>query len=111
MTRKVVVNDRMQQGYAYYRTEPVGRTFAPEFTPELTPNQMLTLGVFGRVGISACLLGDKVRVDGGHKRDAFLTETFGRFVECPIRSASTSAPAACQPGASAMAGTASKLAA
>ena len=40
-----------------------------------------------RVGISACLLGDKVRFDGGHKRDAFLTETFGRFVEwvpvCP----------------------------
>ena len=40
-----------------------------------------------RVGISACLLGEKVRFDGGHKRDAFLTETFGRFVEwvpvCP----------------------------
>src|SRR6185436_3930994 len=40
-----------------------------------------------KVGISACLLGDEVRYDGGHKRDAFLTETFGRFVEwvpaCP----------------------------
>jgi uncharacterized protein YbgA (DUF1722 family)/uncharacterized protein YbbK (DUF523 family) len=40
-----------------------------------------------RVGISACLLGHEVRFDGGHKRDAFLTETFGRFVEwvpvCP----------------------------
>src|SRR5678815_5593806 len=40
-----------------------------------------------RVGISACLLGEQVRFDGGHKRDAFLTETFGRFVEwvpvCP----------------------------
>ena len=40
-----------------------------------------------RIGISACLLGEKVRFDGGHKRDAFLTETFGRFVEwvpvCP----------------------------
>ena len=40
-----------------------------------------------RVGISACLIGDEVRFDGGHKRDAFLTETFGRFVEwvpvCP----------------------------
>ena len=30
-----------------------------------------------RVGISACLLGQAVRFDGGHKRDAFLTETFG----------------------------------
>src|SRR5262249_20666098 len=40
-----------------------------------------------RVGISACLLGRAVRFDGGHKRDAFLTETLGRFVEwvpvCP----------------------------
>src|SRR4051812_21716746 len=40
-----------------------------------------------RVGISACLLGESVRYDGGHKRDPFLTETLGRFVEwvpvCP----------------------------
>jgi uncharacterized protein YbbK (DUF523 family) len=40
-----------------------------------------------RVGISACLLGQSVRYDGGHKHDAFLTDTLGRFVEwvpvCP----------------------------
>ncbi len=40
-----------------------------------------------RVGISACLLGQEVRYNGGHKRDAFLTDTFGRYVEwvavCP----------------------------
>lgn len=40
-----------------------------------------------RIGVSACLLGQEVRFDGGHKRDLFLTETFGRFVEwvpvCP----------------------------
>lgn len=40
-----------------------------------------------RVGISACLLGETVRFDGGHKRDHFLVETFGRYVEwvpvCP----------------------------
>ena len=40
-----------------------------------------------RIGISSCLLGETVRFDGGHKRDAFLTETMGRFVEwvpvCP----------------------------
>jgi len=40
-----------------------------------------------RVGISSCLLGEAVRFDGGHRRDAFLTDTFGRFVEwlpvCP----------------------------
>jgi len=42
----VVVNDRMQQGYRYTRVAPVGRDFAPEFEPELTPKQMLALGVF-----------------------------------------------------------------
>src|SRR5712672_2811301 len=40
-----------------------------------------------RIGISACLLGDEVRYDGGHKRDTFLTETLGPLVEwvkvCP----------------------------
>ena len=40
-----------------------------------------------RIGISSCLLGNGVRFDGGHKRDAFLTDTFGRFVQwvpvCP----------------------------
>lgn len=40
-----------------------------------------------RVGISACLLGQEVRYNGGHKRDDFLVETLGRFVEwvpvCP----------------------------
>ena len=40
-----------------------------------------------RLGISACLLGEKVRYDGAHKRDHFLTDNFGCFVEwfpvCP----------------------------
>lgn len=40
-----------------------------------------------RIGISSCLLGQRVRYDGGHKKDEFLTQTFGRFVEwvavCP----------------------------
>lgn len=40
-----------------------------------------------RVGISSCLLGQPVRYDGGHKRDPFLVETFGSYVEwvpvCP----------------------------
>lgn len=42
----VVVNDRMQQGYRYVRIAPPGRDFDPEFRPELTPKQMLELGVF-----------------------------------------------------------------
>jgi uncharacterized protein YbgA (DUF1722 family)/uncharacterized protein YbbK (DUF523 family) len=40
-----------------------------------------------RLGISACLLGQEVRWDGGHKRDPFLNDTLGPFVEwvsvCP----------------------------
>lgn len=40
-----------------------------------------------KLGISACLLGQKVRFDGGHKREQFLTDLFGRFVDwipiCP----------------------------
>ncbi|HSE60591.1 MAG TPA: DUF523 and DUF1722 domain-containing protein [Nitrospiraceae bacterium] len=40
-----------------------------------------------RIGISRCLLGDEVRFDGGHKRDPFLVEVLGRYVEwvpvCP----------------------------
>jgi hypothetical protein len=42
----VMVNDKMQQGYRYARTAPVGCDFHPEFRPELTPKQMLELGVF-----------------------------------------------------------------
>jgi len=33
-----------------------------------------------RIGVSTCLLGEKVRFDGGHKRDRFLTDTFGPWV-------------------------------
>ena len=47
MKTRVVVNDRMQRGYSYYRTEPSGRHFDRLFRPELTPKQMLQLGVFG----------------------------------------------------------------
>jgi uncharacterized protein YbgA (DUF1722 family)/uncharacterized protein YbbK (DUF523 family) len=40
-----------------------------------------------RLGISRCLLGEAVRFDGGHKRDSFLTDLLGRYVEwvpvCP----------------------------
>lgn len=45
--KKVIVNDKMQSNYVYYLTEPPGKNFDPEFKPDLTPKQMLTLGVFG----------------------------------------------------------------
>jgi len=45
-SRTVTVNDRMQQGYRYDLVARAGRDFDPEFRPELTPQQMLRLGVF-----------------------------------------------------------------
>jgi hypothetical protein len=44
--RTVTVNDTMQRGYRYTRVAPPGRNFDPEFKPELTPADMLRLGVF-----------------------------------------------------------------
>lgn len=44
--KKIVVNDLMQKGYEYILREPAGKNFAPEFKPELTPKEMLALGVF-----------------------------------------------------------------
>lgn len=54
MKEKVVVNDKMQHGYVYYLTEPIGRNFASGFEPELTPKQMLQLGVFGGKYMTDC---------------------------------------------------------
>src|ERR1700754_4313092 len=44
--KAVTVRDKMQRGYRYELTAPIGRSFDPEFTPELTPKEMLKLGVF-----------------------------------------------------------------
>jgi len=43
----IEVNDRMQHGYRYVLSAPQGCDFEPGFAPELTPRQMLELGVFG----------------------------------------------------------------
>jgi hypothetical protein len=44
--RIVIVKDKMQRGYRYELVAPAGRGFDPAFRPELTPKQMLELGVF-----------------------------------------------------------------
>ena len=44
----------MQKGYVYFRTEPEGRNFHPDFKPELTPAQMLAAGVFGGKYMTDC---------------------------------------------------------
>ena len=59
------------------RITPQGEKGLPDHLPDHKP----------RLGISQCLLGDTVRYDGGHKRDAFLTDVLAPFVEwipvCP----------------------------
>lgn len=44
--RTIYVNDKMQSGYFYTLSAPPGQLDAPGFTPELTPAQMLALGIF-----------------------------------------------------------------
>jgi hypothetical protein len=52
--RRVIVNDLMQHDYVYFLVEPAGRNFAPDFRPELTPKEMLRLGVFGGKYMTDC---------------------------------------------------------
>lgn len=68
----MIVNDKMQHGYRYWLTEPVGRNFDPGFAPELTPKEMLTLGVFGGKYLTDC-------------RDEFPSSWFARAKLSPGR--------------------------
>src|SRR5262249_40138424 len=51
---RVIVNDLMQTNYVYHRIAPVGRQFHDAFEPDLTPREMLTLGVFGGKYMTDC---------------------------------------------------------
>ncbi len=53
--RTVTVSDRMQNGYSYDLTEQMGENFDSEFKPQLSPKEMLELGVFGGVYIRDCI--------------------------------------------------------
>jgi hypothetical protein len=55
MKVRVVVNDLMQKDYVYYRTQPSGRSFDPGFEPDLSPREMLQLGVFGGRYMTDCV--------------------------------------------------------
>lgn len=51
---EVIVDDRMQKNYHYLLSEPAGANFDPEFTPGLTPQEMLRLGIFGGKYMTDC---------------------------------------------------------
>ena len=51
---KVVVNDKMQKNYVYFLTYEQGEGFDTNFKPELTPKEMLELGVFGGKYMTDC---------------------------------------------------------
>ena len=55
MSKTVIVNDIMQGGYRYELVEPIGEHFDSEFKPELTPKEMLRLGVFGGKYMTDCV--------------------------------------------------------
>lgn len=52
--RQICVIDKMQNGYRYDLCEPLGENFDQEFKPELTPKEMLALGVFGGKYMTDC---------------------------------------------------------
>lgn len=55
MEKKIIkVSDRMQKRYRYQLVAPPGKNFHPDFRPELSPKQMLALGVFGGVYMRDC---------------------------------------------------------
>lgn len=52
--KTVSISDKMQKKYSYILTEPIGKNFDPRFSPDLTPKQMLALGVFGGKYMTDC---------------------------------------------------------
>lgn len=52
--RKIIVSDMVQKKYRYECSAPVGKQFDPQFKPDLTPKQMLKLGVFGGAYLNDC---------------------------------------------------------
>lgn len=47
MIKKITVNNKLQKDYNYELTEPIGKNFREDFKPELTPKEMLELGIMG----------------------------------------------------------------
>lgn len=69
---RVVVNDLMQENYVYILTEAEGQNFHPDFKPQLSPQEMLALGIFGGLYMTDC-------------RDEFPASWFANARLCPDR--------------------------
>jgi hypothetical protein len=52
--KTILVNDRMQRNYRYALVAAPGKGFDPAFKPDLTPKQMLALGIFGGKYMTDC---------------------------------------------------------
>lgn len=81
ITKKIVhVHDKMQNDYMYVLTEPLGEHFDPRFKPQLTPKEMLELGVFGGVYMRDCtkefpedwFVKAKFQKEGSYEHDASI---------------------------------------
>lgn len=70
--KTITVNDKMQKNLRYIRTEPVGKNFHPKFKPELTPKEMLELGIFGGKYMTDC-------------REEFPASWYNQVRLCPER--------------------------
>lgn len=44
---RIFADDLMQKNYSYFLTEPIGKNFHQDFKPDLSPKDMLSLGIFG----------------------------------------------------------------
>jgi hypothetical protein len=52
--QRIDVSDKMQTNYSYELTAPTGESFAPDFRPHFTPEEMLKIGVFEGKYLSDC---------------------------------------------------------
>jgi hypothetical protein len=55
MAQRIIVSDRIQTHYEYFLTQPTGKCLTPEFQPQLSPQKMLELGVFGGKYMTDCI--------------------------------------------------------
>ena len=77
MEKKITVSDKFQKNYNYFLTEPIGKNFHKDFKPDLSPKQMLELGVFGGVYMRDCVqefpkswfTKSKFQIEGIYKQD------------------------------------------